>query len=230
LERVNSRLRAANQLATDLIAMLSHDLRQPLTTIIGYTEMLADDKDPDSGQQRRALERTHAAARQLQQLVEDVLVMAQSDAGVMPTRPARVAVSESLRASLSTLAISVDDVEVDQPVEAYAQVDPGHLRQILTNLIGNAFKYGARPVQVTVATAPRTVEIRVSDHGRGVPQEFVPQIFDRFTRAANGVAQGTGLGLYIVRQLTLVNGGSVHYEPRQPHGSTFVVRLPSSSR
>lgn len=233
LEAVNRRLTNVNQLAADLIAMLSHDLRQPLSTIIGYTEVLVTDWEAVTDEQKhKALLRTNAAAQHLDQLVEDVLVMAQADTEDLPTQRRPVFVTEVLVDALGTLAVDRDQVTVDAGTAAPAVLaDPGHLRQIFANLVGNAFKYGAPPVDIDVRAADGTVEVRVSDHGDGVPPDFVPLIFERFARAATGTAttkKGTGLGLYIVRQLVQANGGSVRYEPHRPQGACFVLRLPAA--
>ena len=109
--------------------------------------------------------------------------------------------------------------------------DPRHLNQILTNLLGNAFKYGTPPVEVTVGGDDDVVDIEVRDHGAGVPAGFVPYLFDRFTRAdtpASREKKGTGLGLYIVRQLAEANGGTVTYRDHPGGGGCFTVHLPAT--
>ncbi len=126
---------------------------------------------------------------------------------------------------------------------AQALVDPWHLRQILSNLLGNAVKYGQPPIRVTITDRARDaesgtdeeagVDIEVCDSGEGVPAEFVPRLFDRFSRAETGIAtekQGTGFGLYIVRRLTEVNGGQIRYRPGEPAGACFAVTLPAAEQ
>lgn len=97
------------------------------------------------------------------------------------------------------------------------------------NLAGNAIKYGRPPVTVTVATRGERAVVSVSDQGEGVPDDFTPRLFERFARATTGVAatkQGTGFGLYIVRELARVNGGEVTYRANEPCGSIFELSLP----
>ena len=111
-------------------------------------------------------------------------------------------------------------------------VDPAHLQQVLVNYATNALKYGAQPFRVTAALdgEPPAVVIRVIDEGDGVPEEFVPRLFGRFARSemAQGLkgVHGTGLGLSIVAGLLRANGGAAWYEPGDPHGSQFCLRLP----
>ncbi|HYN96224.1 MAG TPA: response regulator [Pilimelia sp.] len=229
LEEANAELTNANKLAADLIAMLSHDLRQPLTTIIAYAEVLVTDWSgvPDSDK-HQSLERMHAAARHLDQLVEEVLIMVRAETDAMPTERREIVAAAAVHEALTVLAVAPDAVTVRDPASARALVDPGHLKHILSNLLGNALKYGAPPVEVEVGHAAGAVEIRISDHGEGVPAEFVPRVFDRFARAGSGVAttkKGTGLGLYIVRQLAHANRATVRYERNEPAGASFILRL-----
>jgi signal transduction histidine kinase len=232
LEHTNAELHAANRLAADLVAMLSHDVRQPLTTVIGNAEILTDDWQSTSEEQkRRCADRIRSSARMLNDLVTDVLTMAQLDAAAMPTNRTVVPVAECLRHMVAAMGMEAD-VRFADGGNPRALVDRGHLQQMLANLLGNARKYGAPPIDVTVAAAGDAVRIRISDHGEGVPAEFAEHLFDRFTRATTGTAttkNGTGLGLFIVRQLAVANGGDIAYEPNRPTGATFVVRLEPSN-
>ena len=99
------------------------------------------------------------------------------------------------------------EVHVDGALKAY--IDPFHLRQMIANLVSNALRYGAPPVVVSVVDRDGALSLEVVDHGAGVPEEFVPHLFDRFTRATTGVAarqSGSGFGLYIVGRLAEANG------------------------
>jgi len=124
-----------------------------------------------------------------------------------------------------------EGIRVDVEAGIAVLADARHLQQILTNLLSNARKYGDGQVRVQVGRLDRAqVEICVADGGEGVPDDFVPHLFERFSRAQSGVAptrSGTGLGLYIVRELVEANGGTIRFEPNRPSGSRFVVELPA---
>jgi signal transduction histidine kinase len=235
----NRRLIAANELQADMMAMLSHDARQPLAAVIGLVEATVEEwaGSPDE-MKLRNLQRAAGAARRLDELIEDVLTMGNLDAGTISARPRAVLVRQTVQEAI--VAAGDPAVEVGGDLDAEAFVDPWHLRQILTNLVANAVKYGTAPFSVTIhAAAPapgeesspeRELRIEVQDDGEGVPTDFVPRLFDRFARAETGIAtqkQGTGFGLYIVQQLTQVNGGRIDYRPGRPRGACFVVTLPA---
>jgi signal transduction histidine kinase len=97
------------------------------------------------------------------------------------------------------------------------------------NYVGNAFKYGAPPIAVELLDAGDMVEVRVRDGGEGIPPEFAPHLFEKFAQASTGStrgASGTGLGLSIVQGLARANGGEAWFEPNEPSGSVFGVRVP----
>jgi signal transduction histidine kinase len=110
-------------------------------------------------------------------------------------------------------------------------VDPFHLRQMVANLVSNALRYGAPPVTASVSDEGGVVALEVTDAGAGVPLDFVPHLFERFTRASTGVAaqqSGSGFGLYIVGRLAEANGCRLTYSPVTPTGSRFRLELPSA--
>jgi signal transduction histidine kinase len=110
------------------------------------------------------------------------------------------------------------------------RADPAYLDEIVVNLVENADKYGAPPITVSAHQAGDVVELTVSDHGPGVPEDFVPRLFERYTRADDTPdhPRGSGLGLYLVDKLARACGGSVRYEPNHPHGARFIVTLPAA--
>jgi signal transduction histidine kinase len=257
LARANARLADANQLKVDLMATLSHEINQPLFAITGYTDLLLQDWDDlDEDRRRTYVERLDTAGRTLRQLVADLLLMFRVEAGALTPNRAVVRLADVLSESLTLLSGAADvrvhaaplpgdsgEPGVLEPPAAFA--DPSHLRQMLVNLVNNAVKYGAPPIDVHLhgppADAPRArhslppaegwhrrVRITVRDHGPGIPDEFVPRLFDRFTRATT-TKPGSGLGLFIVRQLVEANGGSVTYQHAHPHGATFTIDLPAAA-
>jgi PAS domain S-box-containing protein len=224
-------LQQANGHLSNVMAMLSHDVRQPLAIIVGVGELLLEDWPTSSEQHRhRDVLRITAAGHRAGTLVTDILTLAQLDAGALVARPVRIDLSHEVREAVAAQQTSeATPVMVLAPDETTGLADPAHLQLILGNLLGNATKYGEPPFAATVTNRRQHIEIRISDHGEGVPAAFVPYLFDRFARADTGVASttaGTGLGLYLVRQLAQAGGLDITYQPNQPHGAVFVISVP----
>ncbi|WP_380170448.1 PAS domain S-box protein [Kineococcus sp. DHX-1] len=229
LARSNEQLLEANRLKDDLVATLSHDLRQPLSTTTGFAELLLDDWQGLSEEDRRGhLTRIQKAGRWANDLLEDILTMAQLDAGPPVPRTARLHVPALVADVVDRLAVPAGSVDTTGVQDVTVLADRGHLEQVLTNLVGNAFKYGRPPVRVTARRRGDDVLLDVVDAGEGVPPEFVPHLFDRFARATTGTAagqKGTGLGLFIARELVNANGGDLVYQPAGGGGSRFTLTL-----
>ncbi|MEU4622595.1 PAS domain S-box protein [Actinoplanes sp. NPDC023801] len=231
LARHAERLEHANEQMADFMAMLSHDVRQPLTTIVSAGEMLLDDwTDMPDETRRHYLRRMTTGGHRAEQLVSEILTLAQLDAGALTARPVRLDVAHAARQAVSAQGYdAAQGVTVTAPDQAIAVADPVHLALLLGNLLANAVKYGAPPINVTVRPDGDRVTVRVSDHGEGVPAAFVPHLFERFTRAETGVATtkpGTGLGLYLVARLARASGATITYQPNRPRGAMFVLSLP----
>jgi signal transduction histidine kinase len=233
LGRTNDELQAVNQSMRDFVAIASHDLRGPLTSIIGYGQLL--DSQWDALQDDQRLEFLRVIRRQgthLNALVEDLLTVSKIEAGALDVHAEVVRLHEALRQSISDFAARASEITVDAPMDLAALVDPEHLYRILNNFVTNALKYGKPPVHVRAFDAGEWVEIHVCDNGNGIPLDFVPRLFARFARAEDEVTRsqrGSGLGLSIVQGLAQANGGNTWYEPNQPNGSCFAVRLPKAA-
>jgi len=234
LEGANAELGEANRLKGDLVAMLSHDAGQPLTSIMGYAELLTDNWERMPDEQRRdCLAKVEHHSHQLNQLVSGVLTMCQADVGALQPRRAAVDIREAIGRAVADAGATDRELAVGEIPESAAFVDPGHLQQILGNLLTNAVKYGAGAITTGSRVCeddPSCLEVFVTDEGSGVPPAFVERLFDRYARAeTDSVAQekGTGLGLYIVDQLVRANGGTVRYEQASTGGACFIVRLPA---
>ncbi|MET8147218.1 AAA family ATPase [Actinoplanes sp. NPDC049668] len=225
----NRELEAANQLKADLIGMLGHEINNPLGTILGSLD-LALTGDPLPSPADQLVAKAHGATRRLAGIVEEVLALVSIDAGRLTATPRPVRVADHIEAALGATATTA--VTVSCPPDLVAAVQPGHLDQILTNLISNADKYGGGVQAIDAhGSAGGAVTIDVADRGPGVPPEFRDRLFGRFARAESTARKvtGTGLGLYIVRELARANGGDVRYRPSPVRGSTFVVSLPPAT-
>lgn len=229
LRSANTELQQVAQLKDDFLAMTNHELRTPMTAVMGYASLLAQQWDQIPEERRRAfVDIIHDQAGRLQGLVEDVLTLSSLQAGAVALRLQQAEVSASAQEAIRDLGPEAPPVDNRCPAGLTVRADPDRLVQILTNYLANAVKYGRSPVVVDAVGENGTVVARVTDHGAGVPAEFVPRLFDKFTRADrdDGVS-GTGLGLAIVRLLAEAHGGSAWYEPAPHGGARFCVRLPA---
>lgn len=240
----NQRLEAANQLKLDLMGMLSHDIGAPLSTIIGYGELLAEPDDdpgppdpdtagaaaadPDGGRTgvlRDAVGKILRAARRIDELRLDVLEMCARDADRMMARREPVVLR---RALLDAAEAAEADVPVRCPEHLSVLVSPGHLQQIVTNYLTNARKYGGGATEVSTTVEPGYVTVAVADAGPGVPADVRERLFERWSRAVGdgeGQTAGHGLGLHIVAGLAEANGATVGHHDNLPTGSVFTLRL-----
>ncbi|GAB6903949.1 sensor histidine kinase [Kineosporia succinea] len=223
LEDTNSELEDANQLKLDLMGMLSHDIGAPLSTIVGYGEILTEPGQPEavSGMATKIVK----AAQRIDQLRLNVLSMCSRDTSKLQAHREVVPLREALREAVEA---SDQVVPVTCPEHVSVLVNPEHLQQVVTNFLTNATKYGGGATAVTVVTEPGSATIGVHDNGPGVPADVREHLFERYTRAADagaGGAAGHGLGLHIVASLAEANGGSVGHHDNQPNGSVFTLRL-----
>jgi signal transduction histidine kinase len=242
LESLNTQLARAITFREELVSMVGHELRSPLTPIIGFTDVLRRAALAEESDARVALDAIERNARRILALIDELLLSARVADGEIAARPVPTDVLGTLR---RTLEHGLDHVGVviDTDTESamgpgtqaegtiLALVDPGHLSQSVLNLVTNATKYGEPPVVVRVgADGPDHVVIEVSDQGEGVPAEMVPVLFERFTQASTAntdASRGVGLGLSIVRSLAEANHGSVSYRPpRGQQPTAFVLRFP----
>ncbi|GGN42575.1 signal transduction histidine kinase [Actinoplanes campanulatus] len=224
-------LRRANAQLSGFITMLSHDVRQPLGSVVSYGAILLEEwADLEEEVKHRYVQRITAGGHRADRIVEEILTLSRLDAGAITAHPVPVNIGHAVRQAVDDqgldpgyrIAVTADD-------EATALADPAFLRLILGNLIGNAVKYGSPPIDITVTATADNLTIQVSDHGEGVPPPFVGQLFDRFARAETGVATtkpGTGLGLYLAHQLATASGLRLDYRPGRPRGAIFTLTLP----
>ncbi len=214
---------------------VSHDLRTPLTSILGYAEAIADGAADDPGAAAAVIA---AEARRLARLVQDLLDLARLDARQFSLHLQPVAVTPLVRAAADAIRPAVDraglDLRVALPLDEplLATADPDRTRQVVANLLENAYKFAASAVDVVAAPEPGGwVVVTVADDGPGIAADDLPKVFDRFFQSARAEARqaGSGLGLAIVAELVGAMGGSVRVlSGGEPRGSRFDVRLPAT--
>lgn len=222
-------LREATAVKDEFLAMTNHELRTPLTTILGYATTLEQRWDdlPD-GKRREFVSHIGRQGRRLRLLVEDLLTLSAAQAGGLEVILRSVPLCHAIDEALAQNGQAAQDVINECPSSLHVAADFDRLTQVLTNFLSNALKYGAPPISISAAVADGWVEVSVCDRGAGVPDHFVPHLFDKFSQASRGLsrtAEGTGLGLAIVKELAEAQEGTVWYEPNHPTGSKFVLRL-----
>jgi signal transduction histidine kinase len=226
-------LERANQVKTNFVALAAHELRTPVTTIHGFVQTLHHLghrlSEAEREELRGALEQQTA---RMAQLVEQLLDLSRLDADAIEIHPQRLRLRERVDEIVRGAAgVRAAAVHVDVPDGLEASVDPNAFDRILTNLVVNAFRYGAPPVIVTAECTDHHLRVAVEDRGTGVAADFVPDLFERFSRseASRATAGGTGLGLAIARSYARAHDGDLLYEDAEPHGARFRLVLPSES-
>ncbi len=240
LRSANVKLEELSRLKSEFIANVSHELRTPMNAIMGYTDfMLEGLNGPLTDQQGADLRRVRLAAANLLGIINGLLDLAKIEAGQMDLQPERFSVHgiadevvDLLRERASTKGIALRS-EID-PSLPTAWADPDHVRQVLTNLAGNAVKFtGAGEVVIGASLQDGMLEIDVRDTGEGIGPEAQAYIFDDF-RQADGSSRrrhgGTGLGLAIARRLVWMNGGKIWVASEPGQGSCFSFTIPTQPR
>jgi signal transduction histidine kinase len=191
------------------------------TTLNRVGDQLEDDQRHEL---RQALERQSA---RMATLVEQLLDLSRLDAEAIQISPETLNVKERLEEIVAAAAHGRhDDVQISVPDDLQAEADPAALDRIVSNLVTNALRYGSPPVIVDARQHDRHLRISVEDRGDGVPPQFVPDLFERFTRGGLERASGTGLGLAIARSYARAHNGDLVYEDAEPQGARFQLVLP----
>jgi signal transduction histidine kinase len=227
-------LERANRVMADFVALAAHELRTPVTTIHGFVHTLNHLGDRLAPEQRGELNAMlERQTERMKSLVEQLLDLSRLDAQAIEIAPERFRVrdrvAEIVETTAGELAPSVE-VRVDDALEADA--DPHAFDRIVANLVANAIRYGDPPVVVSAVASDNHFRFVVEDRGHGVPEDFVPDLFERFSRSRGSRerAPGTGLGLAIARSFARAHGGDLVYEPAEPSGARFQLVLPARQR
>ncbi|MEA3076066.1 MAG: hypothetical protein QOF60_974, partial [Actinomycetota bacterium] len=229
-----TRQREIDRMRDDFVATVSHELRTPLTSIIGFTSMLMEPPRPlTEKEQAESLAMVRKGARRLERLVFNLLEVSRIEARTQIAPTAPVDVDAACRDVVAEMQETYPGRQITVHPGSGALRAIGNrlsIEQILGNLVGNALKYGdGSPVTVDVdESEPDTVTLRVSDRGPGIPESEHERIFDRFHRLDHQAVQaGTGLGLYISRQLATAMGGTLTISSNGGKGATFSLTLPA---
>jgi signal transduction histidine kinase len=222
----NRALQESSEFKDDLLAMLAHDFKGPLTVILGYCELLLE----TTTQSRDEIETVYSQTKRLVKLSEDALVLAQTQAEGFSLARTTVDAGSFVADCVETSAPNNARLRVQIPEKPVkVELDPHRFRHVIDNLVSNALKYSTDAVDISVAEEGQSVVISVQDRGIGIPREELASLFTRFGRASNarnkGIS-GSGIGLYVARKIVEVHQGSIAVESQENEGSTFIVTLP----
>jgi signal transduction histidine kinase len=229
---------SAVRMRDELLAMVSHDLRNPLSTIAMSALLLLSELPPDAGAGttspvRKQAERIQRSVDQMLRLVDDLLDVARLEAGTFAIERARHPAATLAREALDIchLAAQEKSIALDlvlRATDVVVECDRARVLQVLANLIGNAVKFTPRGGSVQLSVEKRDGELVfcVSDTGPGIPPEQLGMVFDRYWQADRRSRQGSGLGLFIARSLVQAHGGRIWADSVVGVGSAFSFALP----
>jgi signal transduction histidine kinase len=223
--RIHDELVRLDQMKLNFVAIASHELRTPATSVYGIAATLKHQRNKLAPEDREELEDTlWEQAVRFRTLIEQLLDLSRLDAKAIRIEPQPLGLRELL-AGIAAETAPEADVRIDVPAELEVEADRDALERIFGNLIRNAVKYGEPPVVLSVEARDRFFRVVIEDGGEGVPPELVPRLFEQFERGS--VGQGSGLGLSIARAYARAHGGDLLYDP-SGDGARFDLILPRS--
>jgi protein-histidine pros-kinase len=236
-KRVEQKLQEASRLKSEFLANMSHELRTPLNGIIGFSELLVDERPgPLNAKQKEFLADVLASGRHLLQLINDILDLSKIEAGRMLLSPAAFDPAKAVAEVCAVVAPTgrKRGVTIQQEIAAdlgSATLDPQRFKQVLYNLLSNAVKFShdGGEVKVAVERADGHLRLQVIDHGIGISEADQAKLFVEFQQVDSSATrryEGTGLGLALTRKFVELQGGRIRVYSAPGEGSTFTVELP----
>jgi signal transduction histidine kinase len=238
LNQSNLELLELDRLKSDFIGTVSHELKTPLTTLLGYNEYLQSGKlGPLSDQQARAVDAMSRSLKKLHRQISELLDFTRLESGKLtvdpepfPLKPLADEVLGGQRVMLERKGLEAGAVIAD---DVAVNADRGRIAQVLDNLLVNAIKFTDKGgIKITAEPHPPEgqVMIKISDTGIGIPEEAIPRVFDRFFQVESGDASrrqaGMGLGLSIVKAIVAAHGGRISVKSRVGEGTEITFTLP----
>jgi len=213
-----------DQLKLNFVAIASHELRTPATSVYGVLTTLAARGDELDEEMRRQL--LHVGVEQgerLRRLLEELLDLSRLDARAISVEPRPVVLRAAIAEVVEGALPGSRDVELDVPSDLAVVIDPLVLERVVSNLVTNAARYGRPPIRVEARQRDRHLRVAVEDCGPGIPRELEERLFDRFARGNSNT--GSGLGLAIARAYAQAHGGDLLYDPNAD-GARFELLIP----
>jgi len=223
------------RMRSDFIAMLTHDLKNPLATIISAAEFLSQ-AEGLAERQKRMVTLIEGASKDMLELVENFLLVSKIEAGKLEQTTEPVNINEVLTRVFNMNKLHADNKGVSLELELdphlpLVQCNPTQMFRVFTNLIGNALKFtsGGKKIKIASGVEENLVRVTVADQGTGIAPDILPYIFDKYKRSASDEhPKGLGLALFIVKTIVESVGGRVEVESTLGKGTTFTVHLPLS--
>jgi signal transduction histidine kinase len=242
LAEANHKLKELDLLKSQFLSVATHELRTPLSVVLGYNAMIEESAEPRlTVEERSLLRESLSACKRLMRLVNSMLDLSQMQSGKLRLQFAQGDLRQSVQSVVGLFEAEAHrrGVRLDLRLPTTLpkiEMDAEKIEQVLVNLVSNALKFTDREGSVVVEVsgpAGGQVEIRVEDTGIGIAPEHHSEIFDEFARVRQGKAigrPGTGLGLAIVRRIVEAHGGNIVVNSAPGQGSAFTVRLPVLQR
>lgn len=233
----NRLLTQVEELKTNFLSMMSHDLKTPIARIQGMTDIVKNDANPLSPRQREAVDTVRRSSDELLEFVSGILNLGRIESKAIQLHLH----SKDVNTLVKDVVQKLDYMARSKQIEIRSELEPlfsikidvDLIRQVLQNLIENAIKYSPDGTSILVSTEERDgwIVVQVADQGPGIPESELPHIFMKFYRSRNAKAstiKGSGLGLYLAKYFVELHKGRIHVDSRPGQGSTFTVELPSA--
>ena len=235
-QSARSAAETANRAKDEFLSMISHELRNPLSAILGWAQLLRTQKF-DAAKTNHALETIEQSAKTQNRLIEDLLDVSAITSGKIRLNKSPIQLGSVIQTAIDTVQLSAAAKQIElasslEPTTETIVGDPDRIGQIISNLLINAIKFTPTRgrIDIKLTYLETIAQIEIGDTGSGISADFLPYIFDRWSQAdpvRNHTNSGLGLGLSIVRSLVELHGGTIAVaSPGEAQGSTFTVLLP----
>jgi len=224
----------ANRDKTKLIANISHDLRTPITVIIGYTQALIDGEVKKEEDKEKYIKRVHERIKHVSAMVDDFFLAARLEDGNLAINREPVRIDIFIRQIVEAAELKfkgkaiVPVLKIDGAAAVIKNLDKIKFCRVIENIMENAIKYSAEGGGIEISLSPvegEKVEIVIKDKGEGIDREDIPYIFDRYYKGKNAGKDSIGLGLYIAKEIVRKHGGELRVTSEAYRGSTFYIRI-----
>jgi signal transduction histidine kinase len=239
-QRANEELKRIDRTKDEFLSIVTHDLKTPLVSVLGYVGLLLDERGGKlSGKQRIYLQNIKRQSDKVQTMVDSILDYTRVELGKIKIAPEEFSINSQIFELLEDIMPQADQkkiaVEADLPPEQImVNADKGMIGRVIANLLGNAIQYTPQggKIEISLRREDDFVQLKVRDNGIGIPPEHIPRLFDKFFVVEQAKARerrSLGLGLHISKEFIQAHGGEIRVEsPGKGKGSTFIFTLPAA--